>query len=586
MGQTKLAFISARAGHLFAISVIALLAFGLCAKMFFEGIIFAGHDIWVHLVWLKQFAAEFAQGVYYPRWLGGSNYGFGSPTFVFYPPLIYYIGTPLILGLHCTPDTAINLLFFMGTLLSGLSFYLFGYARLGKSGSLCGALAFITFPYFIYDLYMRTALAELWGLALLPFVFWSVDKAAAARNHLVILPAVAFAVLTLTHLPGLLSTTIAYAIYVICIHARLKPARKAFFLCCPFFGASLAAPYLYSALMERSLVSIEEMKQTGGGWSGNLLGGADFIKLEFLQDICLYSFICLLAIGALSVYFLRQEPQNRKETFFCIGTACGVLLMLTPLSAPLWQNSGVLQMLQFPWRFLGLFDFCLAILVGLCAVALRHAWQCMQIGRWAILAVLLFVLIGNLMNFVLTTRLRSGLHAEGSFLPDIPGRPPGFAAARQRVVSQILDEQFAEALPDVEEYRPAIKSTGKPAPEPVQAVARVRIVSGEAAVKGGYWLGCRRQFAIEAQQPSTIEIRTYVYPHWVVTVDGAATQPQQAENGAMRIALKEGTHDIAMNYDWRSGLIQGFSIAMAAAVVLQLSAWLVVRDQPGAPATK
>jgi hypothetical protein len=65
-------------------------------------------------------------------------------------------------------------------------------------------------------------------------------------------------------------------------------------------------------------------------------------------------------------------------------------------------------------------------------------------------------------------------------------------------VSPILGEQFAEALPDVKEYRPAIKSTGKPALEPVQADARVRILSGQATVKGGYWLGSRRQFAIEA----------------------------------------------------------------------------------------
>jgi hypothetical protein len=46
----------------------------------------------------------------------------------------------------------------------------------------------------------------------------------------------------------------------------------------------------------------------------------------------------------------------------------------------------------------------------------------------------------------------------------------------------------------------------------------------------------------------------------------------------MQIALKVGTHDITMYYDWQSGLMQRLLIAMAAAVMLLLSAWLVVRD--------
>ena len=58
-------------------------------------------DMRWHITWLQHFSKQLAEGIWYPRWLAGTNYGYGSPTFVFYPPLVYYLGSLLkISGLN------------------------------------------------------------------------------------------------------------------------------------------------------------------------------------------------------------------------------------------------------------------------------------------------------------------------------------------------------------------------------------------------------------------------------------------------------------------------------------------------------
>ena len=48
-------------------------------------------DMKWHITWLQHFYKELTEEIWYPRWLAGTNYGYGSPTFVFYPPLVYYL---------------------------------------------------------------------------------------------------------------------------------------------------------------------------------------------------------------------------------------------------------------------------------------------------------------------------------------------------------------------------------------------------------------------------------------------------------------------------------------------------------------
>ena len=63
----------------------------LCWRVLIHGIPDISHDGVYHAVWAEQFATQFWQGDWYPRWFSNINAGFGGPSGFFYPPLNNYV---------------------------------------------------------------------------------------------------------------------------------------------------------------------------------------------------------------------------------------------------------------------------------------------------------------------------------------------------------------------------------------------------------------------------------------------------------------------------------------------------------------
>jgi uncharacterized membrane protein len=76
--------------EVWVVLIFVLVAIVVNNKMIRNGIIFESYDLKFHLIWVQLFSQQISEGILYPRWLAGDNYGYGSPTFVFYPPLVYY----------------------------------------------------------------------------------------------------------------------------------------------------------------------------------------------------------------------------------------------------------------------------------------------------------------------------------------------------------------------------------------------------------------------------------------------------------------------------------------------------------------
>ena len=48
-------------------------------------------DAFVYPSWAWQFTEALKEGNFYPRWMPLNFWGYGSPTFLLYPPLAYYL---------------------------------------------------------------------------------------------------------------------------------------------------------------------------------------------------------------------------------------------------------------------------------------------------------------------------------------------------------------------------------------------------------------------------------------------------------------------------------------------------------------
>ncbi|NJM98631.1 MAG: hypothetical protein HC800_17065 [Phormidesmis sp. RL_2_1] len=128
--------------------ILLLATVAINLRMIRYGLNGIGDSRW-HLTWLQHFSKQLFEGIVYPRWLAGTNFGYGSPTFVFYPPLVYYLGAGLkALGL--TFEQMVNTLFSGAIFFSGISFFIFGRSYWGRFPSLVGALAYMLSPGIMY----------------------------------------------------------------------------------------------------------------------------------------------------------------------------------------------------------------------------------------------------------------------------------------------------------------------------------------------------------------------------------------------------------------------------------------------------
>ena len=515
-------------------------------------------DMKWHLTWLQHFYKELTEGIWYPRWLSGTNYGYGSPTFVFYPPLVYYLGS-LFKFIGLSTENTVTLLFSLALFLSGFNFYLFGRNYWGKLPSFVGALFYMSTPYLAFDIYYRSGLASIFVQAWIPLLLLTTRKTLVNQKISIGL-AISWLLIALTHTVSLLLCAIIYCFYILLLLPEKGFKNILNLILSTIFGWWLSSIYSIPVILEKSFVNINILKDVLGSFRYSLIGTGLPIFPVNLQElvnipyIFIHQCLSVITLGVIVLFSTKDNNTLKYDAILWLVIAIILAFLISGLSEFIWESSSILQMAQFPWRFLQFFSVIGAIM---CTLALKTAID----TKFSIkLLTILFVLVLMLAN------LRYGYQLSRSFITlNYSGKGK---TEHLNYIRTILKSPYNNNLRDVPEYRPLLDELALNPPKPIPNQPKLSVLKGEASIDVQKWFSYLREFTVNANMSSRIRIRTYYYPGWHLYVDNHLYPINKHIDGTITFDIPSGTYFIKLIYQKTTAFILGITVSIISFIFL------------------
>ena len=500
-------------------------------------------DSILQMSWVEQFSRSLQEGILVPRWLPDSNGGYGSPVFVFYSPLVYYVTAPLV-WLTQSVVLSMKLVRLAGLFLSGLAMYYFASSLGGRKTGLATALVYVALPFHVLDLSYWSLYAGTWAWIWFPLILHGARQMIATASPRMLSPVfvLSYGALVLTHLVSAYLFSFIIGAYCLCLSDRPSVLRNLSRVCAnAFAGLGLAAFYLLPAIYEQRFVHIEystllpefDYRNTFLFFpDGDLIASNPFQAktIGLLQSITLVQGLWIFFSLVLKAMH-RREPGHLpwRELGFALGVAVGCIFLMSRWSIWVWEAIPGLPRVQFSTRWLSIYSLVSAMLIS-------GGFRTSSSPTWAKTAVRLGYL-GV-----------AGVSAVFSML--IVGR------------SCFLDEKHEELAAahayNAPEYNPKSMVDWKQrVMHPKDPPASLLEGSGDVSIER--WTSEDRRIVIDARTPSWLKIRLYPYPGWTMRLDGqrVAAGPE-ALDGAMTVRVPEGRHEVSLQFQntwWRTGAI-------------------------------
>src|SRR3990167_7741433 len=388
---------------------------------------FSMHDD-QHIVRLYLLDQGLRQGYLYPRWVDGLGFGFGYPLYNFYPPLVYYVAETFhLMGFSLI--WAVKLTSILGFYIGAFGIYLLLRKFTNKLSAFLSAALFTYFFYHATLIYVRGALAEFFSLAILPFVFLTLDNLQEKLNpKRSVLFGVILALIVLIHpliaLPTFIFVGFFFLFYLLKLRFRWKFIKL--FILSLGVGLSLSAFFWLPSLLERKYTLVDRILiselasyrlhyiypqqfiYSPWGYGGSGVGLSDGMTFQLgkihiglvLGSIILSIFYYFsLSFRALrlrsgqapsrnliqahvreispraeftSSFVERLGRNDIRYFYFFVFLLFFSLFMTTEYSSFIWDRIKFLWYLQFPWRFLTLVAIFISIVGGYCVFFLSR----------------------------------------------------------------------------------------------------------------------------------------------------------------------------------------------------------------------
>ncbi len=512
----------------------------------------AGHDATEYLPRMVEFHQNIIHGILLPRWAPDLSRGTGQPLFLFNPPLFYYLGEFWhLLGFGFV--LSINLALIAIVVASAFGMYLVGRLYFGATGGWLAAAAYLYAPYFAVDLYVRSAMAEFAAFPFFAFALYGFGAYAKfGRRKYLLIGAAAFAGVLLCHNPAALLFAPMLGALIL-FHAWTAKSWQLLLHECAgvALGLALAAFVWVPSIVQNQYIQVQLVMQGYSQYTNHFVYFHQLfdspwgygLSVAGDQDGMSFSLgWSHLLIAALAIVFIRRNPQRRWIWFFA-AVATVFCWMILPAAQPIWDQVRWLQLIAFPWRWLGPISVAIAMLVAAVGPLIESA------GKWkrvALVGALALLIAPNL----------SHLHPARALDID-----PSLWTPQQIAQRGIEVSSFGE-------YRPRWMQDW-PAYDPRLA----EIVSGLATYqqtgKGPTWWSA----TFDATGPSTVQANIAWFPGWRLLIDGTSANTWPAErSGLIRFELPPGRHLAALTWTRTPVLWTADMVSLLALAILILAA--------------
>jgi uncharacterized membrane protein len=509
-----------------------------------------GHDLEIHLESWMEAAAQFHQGIWFPRWASGANYGFGEPRFIFYPPGSWALGG--ILG-TVLPWTVVPAIFvWLSMVLAAVGMRKLATDWLPPDGALIAALLYAINPYLIVTAYSRCAYGELLASAVFPFLLWGAFRIQSDPAKGFATVAISLAAIWISNLPAGVIATYALALVLLIGSVLLRSIRSLLYgAVSALTGLGLAAFALLPAAWEQKWVDIDAVVGPKQLPQANFLFSPFGVANMYKFNHHLSPLAVLLILGAIaSAIAGRRMRCGTPAVWWSLTVLCLVSgFLMLPVSAMIWRALPELRFVQFPWRWL--FPMC-------AAAALLASFALVQSNRKRTLLPVL--------GFVLVAVNASIICAEQVF--------PHF-------VTQVAEEFHAHGYSGLMEYTPvAGKNRHLPADAPLIAAVEPSNPRQPASTPAGVyvevWSPERKVIRADLPHSMTVNLKLLAYPAWRASVNGEpAALLDNSETGQIMVVLPAGASRTEIKFAQTWDRAVGAEISIGSGAVL-IAFWQLI----------
>jgi hypothetical protein len=556
-----------RRDWLLALAVSLATALAIISPYFWKGNA-SGHDFSFHAASWMDAAAQWRDGILFPRWADGANYGFGEPRFIFYPPLSWMFGAALS---FVVPWLYVPAVFIVLTqTLAGLSAFALGRRLFPQRGALFCAVCYAANPYALLIVYMRSDFAEQLALVSFPLVILAAlelsgtvqARFGTSRRNIVFL-AVVFAAVWLTNAPAGVIASYGLTVFFVWRAIFAKSCRPLLYGAAGLaLGFGLVGFYLLPAAYEQRWVNISQALASGLQPAQNFLYAviADQEHNAFNRVASNAAVLMMALTGIFACTAFPRDKQSRSEPLTravwsaLLVPAIASAVLMVRVSAIFWTVLPKLRFVQFPWRWMSLLAIPFA-----CFIAATIARKTMRRYWAATLAAALVAVLGCTAAWMVS---RTWWDTE-----DIP------------VLREAIDND--EGFEGVDEYDPK----GDDHASLPEKSARTRILDStqktgtarQTRIHVERWSAERKEISITTREPLRLALRVLNYPAWRVEVNDVVVIPERTEeNNQMVVPLAAGSSHVVVRFARTADRTIGTAATLAAALI---AVWLFLRRE-------